>query len=314
MSARQCEEDGWAAERERLALGDISIGALGDLSLGDAGSDGAAGADDEPDFGEEEFEEEEEEAEPVVAVKAKPALAPAKLRRHKKLRALLLSKYDAVWSQAQALGWTPLDEREVEAVEEDGGKKSNDWNITWSDNSVGFERIMRMNRLQKVNHFPGMLELVRKAGTARNLNKMLKAVGKAYNIFPKTFMLPADYTELKKEWEHGKNHGNKTFIVKPSKGCQGTGIRLTRCLDDISPHEPNIVQRYMHRPHLIDGYKYDLRLYVLLSSIAPMRIYLFREGLVRMCTTKYQPLEKNMHDTRMHLTNYAINKVRAEAC
>ena len=49
--------------------------------------------------------------------------------------------------------------------------------------------------------------------------------------------------------------GNKTFIVKPSKGCQGTGIRLTRCLDDISPHEPNIVQRYLHKPHLLEGYK-----------------------------------------------------------
>ena len=123
-----------------------------------------------------------------------------------------------------------------------------------------------------------MLELVRKTGTARNLNKMLKAIGKEYKFFPKTFMLPADYTALKAEWDNGKNHGNKTFIVKPSKGCQGTGIRLTRCLDEISPHDPNIVQRYLHRPHLLDGYKYDLRLYVLVSSLQPLRIFIFREG------------------------------------
>ena len=64
----------------------------------------------------------------------------------------------------------------------------------------------------------------------------------------------------------------------------------------------------MHRPHLLDGYKYDLRLYVLLSSVQPLRIFLFREGLVRVCTQKYAPLEKNMGDTRMHLTNYSINK------
>ena len=64
----------------------------------------------------------------------------------------------------------------------------------------------------------------------------------------------------------------------------------------------------MHRPHLLDGYKYDLRLYVLLSSLQPLRIFLFREGLVRVCTQKYAPLEKNMGDVRMHLTNYAINK------
>ena len=137
----------------------------------------------------------------------------------------------------------------------------------------------------------GMLELVRKAGTARNLNRMLMAVGKDYKFFPRTFLLPADYTELKKEFGD-KNRGNKTFIVKPSQGCQGTGIMLTRSLDQIDPNEPNIVQRYMHRPHLLDGYKYDLRLYVLLSSIEPLRIFLFREGLVRVCTEKYAPLER----------------------
>mgnify|MGYP001974724436 CR=1 FL=1 len=56
------------------------------------------------------------------------------------------------------------------------------------------------------------------------------------------------------------------------------------------------------------GRKFDLRIYVLLSSVQPLRIFLFREGLVRVCTQKYAPLEKNMGDTRMHLTNYSINK------
>ena len=279
----------------------------GEEEGGEEGEEGEEEAE-----GEEEGEAEEAGAEVVVVgipdiTSPVKGTRPSKHRRQRKLSSLLLSKYDSVWHTTEVLGW------QAYAADEEEKCKAT-YNVCWSDTSVALERIMKMGRLQKINHFPGMLELVRKAGTARNLNKMLKAVGKEYKFFPKTFMLPADYTELKKEWEHGKNHGNKTFIVKPSKGCQGTGIRLTRCLDDISPHEPNIVQRYMHRPHLIDGYKYDLRLYVLLSSIAPMRIYLFREGLVRMCTTKYQPLEKNMHDTRMHLTNYAINKVRAEAC
>ena len=69
----------------------------------------------------------------------------------------------------------------------------------------------------------------------------------------------------------------------------------------------------MHRPHLLEGYKYDLRLYVLLSSVQPLRIFLFREGLVRVCTEKYAPLERNIDNVRMHLTNYAINK-NAEVC
>ena len=279
---------------------------------GEGEGEGEEEGEEEAEGEEELVDESEAPQEPdVVAVGIPDATSPSKLpgsaprptkhRRQRKLSSLLLSKYDAVWQTTEVLGWTAY------AADQEEQCKTT-YNVCWSDTSVALERIMKMGRLQKINHYPGMLELVRKAGTARNLNKMLKAVGKEYKFFPKTFMLPADYTELKKEWEHGKNHGNKTFIVKPSKGCQGTGIRLTRCLDDISPHEPNIVQRYLHRPHLLDGYKYDLRLYVLLSSLNPLRIFIFREGLVRVCTQKYHAVEKNMSDVRMHLTNYAINK------
>ena len=263
------------------------------------GKEEAAGEEEDGEDGEEDTEQAPPPPEAPEAAKgpspAKPAALP---KRHRKLRALLLSKYDAVFSTVEDLGWTAFD-----AEHEDGCN----YNVCWSDTSVALERIMKMNRLQKINHYPGMLELVRKAGTARNLNKMLNAIGQDYKFFPKTFMLPADYTALKAEF-NGKNHGNKTFIIKPSRGCQGTGIRLTRTLDEISPHEPNIVQRYMHKPHLLEGYKYDLRIYVLLSSIQPLRIYLFREGLVRICTEKYAAVGSNLENTRMHLTNYAINK------
>ena len=203
-----------------------------EYALEDADED----VEDEPEEEADEYLDEEPvvDAEPAVKALSPSPQKPARLRRHRKLRALLLSKYDAVWSQVEALGW-----RAYDADREAGCN----YNVCWSDTSVALERIMRMGRLQKINHFPGMLELVRKAGTARNLNKMLKACGKDYKFFPKTFMLPADYTELKKEFKDGKNHGNKTFIVKPSKGCQGKDIRLTRCLDEIDPHEPNIVQR-----------------------------------------------------------------------
>ena len=261
---------------------------------------GEEGAGEEDEGGEEEVaeeEEEEEEPEPAATLKSPPK--GAVFKRHTKLRALLLSKYDVVWDTTQLLGWKAYD-----AEHEQGCK----YNMCWSDTSVALERIMRMGRLQKINHFPGMLELVRKAGTARNLNKMLKACGKDYKFFPKTFMLPADYTQLKAEWAPGQNHGNKTFIVKPSAGCQGKGIYLTRKLDEIDPQDNSVVQRYLHRPHLLEGYKYDLRIYVLLSSLQPLRIFIFREGLVRVCTEKYQPVEKNLENVQMHLTNYAINK------
>ena len=70
-----------------------------------------------------------------------------------------------------------------------------------------------------------------------------------------------------------------------------------------------VVQRYMHKPYLIDGFKFDLRLYVFINGIYPLRIYIYKDGLARFATVKYQsPAPSNLHNLQMHLTNYAINK------
>ena len=61
---------------------------------------------------------------------------------------------------------------------------------------------------------------------------------------------------------------------------------------------------------LIDGCKFDLRVYVLLRSLDPLRIYIYKEGLCRLATSKYSPPnDNNIRNEKMHLTNYAINKL-----
>lgn len=60
---------------------------------------------------------------------------------------------------------------------------------------------------------------------------------------------------------------------------------------------------------LIDGFKFDLRLYVFVLSVDPLKIYLYDDGLARLCTTEYQaPNAANLHKTKMHLTNFSLNK------
>lgn len=65
----------------------------------------------------------------------------------------------------------------------------------------------------------------------------------------------------------------------------------------------------MHKPFLIDGFKFDLRIYVLVNGISPLRVYVYKDGLARFATVKYQsPVPSNLNNLCMHLTNYAINK------
>jgi hypothetical protein len=69
------------------------------------------------------------------------------------------------------------------------------------------------------------------------------------------------------------------------------------------------VQQYIDRPHLVEDLKYDLRIYVFLYGVSPLRIYLHKMAFARFCTEPYQkPNRSNMDNTYMHLTNYAINK------
>ncbi len=61
-------------------------------------------------------------------------------------------------------------------------------------------------------------------------------------------------------------------------------------------------------PHLISGYKYDLRVYVLVTSFNPLKVYMYTDGLVRFATEKYTLDPKNINQKFVHLTNFSINK------
>ena len=70
--------------------------------------------------------------------------------------------------------------------------------------------------------------------------------------------------------------------------------------------EMHIVQRYLERPLCFHGYKLDLRIYVLLASAQPLRVYWFKDCLVRFATSKYDL--SDLDNAYAHLTNTSINK------
>jgi tubulin polyglutamylase TTLL6/13 len=57
---------------------------------------------------------------------------------------------------------------------------------------------------------------------------------------------------------------------------------------DIQLGEHCVVQQYINKPFLIENLKFDLRIYVLVFGVDPLRIFLYRDGLTRLATEPYE--------------------------
>lgn len=227
-------------------------------------------------------------------------LPPIKSRVKTKRKVIVnvsCTKYEVVKKTARDLYEWKLDYKE----------DSLNWDLFWTDGVVQPERLSQMKPFQKINHFPGMYSLARKNYLAKNLNKMRKNFPDEYDFFPRSWLIPAELSDLRSY--HGATK-NKVYIVKPEASCQGRGIFLTKNLDQLNSTDRYVVQEYLRNPFLIDGLKFDLRIYVLVAGCGPLRIYLHQEGLARFATETYtKPTSHNLSKQCMHLTNYAINKI-----
>jgi len=257
----------------------------------------------------------------VTPPKVAADLAPDSKNQKKKGGSVLfnctLTDYEVVPKAAEARGW-----KLVKAEE-----KAAQCNVHWIDFAVVGEWLPRIEPWMRVNHFPGMNSaLARKTRLARNMARMQRHFPKEYQFIPPTWVLPDDLCHLEKRFSSAPDAQQTKciYIVKPDHQCQGRGIFLTSDLERIrkcsaesrEKDQLAVVQRYIMRPMLIDGLKFDLRLYFLVcavqsesSGLLEPRCFLFRDGLVRLCTTAYEPpTADTLEDRRMHLTNYAVNK------
>ncbi|KAH3717462.1 hypothetical protein DPMN_060250 [Dreissena polymorpha] len=149
--------------------------------------------------------------------------------------------------------------------------------------SQGFKAL---REYQKLNHYPGSFQIGRKDRLWRNLSKMQVHFGKKeFGFFPQTYCLPYDSKLLKRAFEDGST--KQKWIVKPPASARGIGIKVISKLTQVPKKRPVIVQRYLARPYLINDSKFDMRVYVYVSSFDPLRLYVFEDGLARFASMKY---------------------------
>eukprot|EP00438_Fugacium_kawagutii_P017088 Skav213883 [mRNA] locus=scaffold2374:203580:205046:- [translate_table: standard] len=134
---------------------------------------------------------------------------------------------------------------------------------------------------------------------------MAKNYGKGcFDFVPETYVLPDNFDAFLKCYQQSRCH----WIVKPNASSRGRGIFILQDLSELPLDETVVVSRYIEDPLLIQGYKFDLRVYVLVTSYDPLKAYIYREGLTRFASAPYTTQEDHIQDAFRHLTNYSVNK------
>jgi len=209
----------------------------------------------------------------------------------------------AVHEAFRLQGWYPVSDAPQQ--DECSTEKNPWWSIAWKGHfKVGeYERALPH---QRINHFPKASSIARKDHLVRGMRKAVAVHGSIYNIVPQAFILPSEYTKFCDAYAEQPEDSKATWICKPHNSSQGRKIFIIQDLNDLRYDSQYVIQRYIERPLLISGYKFDLRIYVLCCSVHPLKVFIYQDGLARFGTDKYDM--SSLDNLYSHLTNTSINK------
>lgn len=187
-----------------------------------------------------------------------------------------------------------------------------DWEACWYTGMPAPEVFEQLAPGKTVNHIPGNNALTVKSLLYRTLSdarERWEAQGGIAGeragrlaFFPRTFAMPHDYHALQHE---AARRPRQRWILKPKNAARGKDIRVLDDVARVPVGERWMVQEYVGNPHTIEGCKYALRLYVLITSVEPLRVYLYREGSAKLASEPYDP--DNIGNVYAHLTNPDVN-------
>lgn len=166
-----------------------------------------------------------------------------------------------------------------------------------------------LRNIQKYNQIYGIRDILwRKDSFCFTMREALFGYkGNKSFVFP-CWVLPKDQQSLEKEM--GKKLSS--WIVKPSGQGEGHGIFVVNYFNEILDRhlviDNFVVQPLLLDPYLVEERKFDFRTYVLVTSILPLRAYIYKEGLVRFASSKYNPNATKGGSERQYLTNTSVGK------
>ncbi|MBD3895848.1 amylase [Halomonas sp. ML-15] len=207
-----------------------------------------------------------------------------------------------------------------EALEALGWRRGDDtrWEAAWITGMPDAKQFRQVSPQRRMNHFPGNAALTVKSRLHASLAALRERMQQIHGadsewaerlaFFPRSYEMPQDYHTLQVA---AREAPQQRWILKPTNASKGKGIQVLQRVAE-APLKPDwLVQEYLANPHTIRGHKYVLRLYVLISSIEPLRVYLYRQGFAKLASEPWDP--DDVDNPFSQLTNPDINALNTEA-
>ncbi|XP_075223063.1 tubulin tyrosine ligase-like 15 [Lycorma delicatula] len=161
---------------------------------------------------------------------------------------------------------------------------TNNWDVLWAHDYPFSKLSTQLHNLhsnKKVNHFPGSGYIT---------NKMDLATSNIPFV-PKAFKIPQQNKQL---MDYASKNSHKMFV---QKGNDHRGIKIEKIEKLDLKQNDSFVQEFVDNPLLVDGHKFDIGVYTIITSIDPLIVYIYNgDILFRYCPEKYYPFDPNKVD------------------
>ena len=187
-------------------------------------------------------------------------------------------------------------------------------NNSFSPNLLFYETeelfaLEKISSLEKYTIFRGILKghhLGPKDEAYYLYSQMKKKFPNDYNYMFESYFMPKEKKIIEKKFINYSQSKKNLWLCKDSNGSLGLGIKFLKNITDFLQCK-GIISKYLHNPHLYYGKKYHLRIYLVMTSIIPLKVYIYKEGKIIRASQKYQSDLNKIEDKTSFLTNNYLN-------
>lgn len=181
--------------------------------------------------------------------------------------------------------------------------KKSDAILIWHDALKDKPDFESLRSWQVINRIPSIAVLTKKYSLAKLYNIGKHTFKDEFNYMPRTYILPDQSEDFKKELEIS----NTSWIIKPDNGSLGLGIEIVEPQMSYDIPEGKYVAQEFIKSYALDNKKFDFRIYVLISSVDPLIIYVYKDGVVRFCSS-----EIGKDNIYSRITNVKLNQSKTD--